>query len=127
MKNKKAFVKAMENGKYLAFTLATIFVILAQFVGGKYWISLSLALFTVAFGFLFTTFVIRLVELYDVDRKVKKMGAKVVSQSEFESENKNEEQKVEVVNLKSEKIWNLIGSIFFGIFTIFTLIVLILL
>lgn len=127
MENKKSFVKAMEYGKYLAFTLATLFVIFAQFIGGKYWITISLALFTVAFGFLFATLVIRLVELCDVDKKVKDMGAEVVSQSEFENQNKGQEQKVEVVNLKSEKIWTLVGAIFFGIFSIFTLVVLILL
>lgn len=127
MEKKKNFVTAMEYGKYLAFVLATIFVIVAQFVGGKHWIMIALALYSVAFGFLFATLVIHLVELYDADKQVKNMNAEIVKESDKEQEIKSDEEKkeqFEVVNLKKEKVWTMIGSIFFGIFTIFTLVVL---
>ncbi len=127
MEKKKNFIKAMEYGKYLAFVLATIFVIVAQFVGGKHWIMIALALYSVAFGFLFATLVIHLVELYDADKQVKNMNAEIVLEHDTEHENRPEDEnksEFEVVNLKKEKVWTMIGSIFFGIFTIFTLVVL---
>ena len=127
MEKKKLFVKSMEYGKYLAFTLATIFVIVSQFVGGRIWVTLALALYTVAFGFLFATLVIRAVELFNADYEAKDLSAEVVKKSEAESEElvETEKEDVEAVNLKAEKVWTVIGSIFFGLFTIFTLAVLI--
>lgn len=127
MEKKKLFVKSMEYGKYLAFTLATIFVIVSQFVGGRIWVTLALALYTVAFGFLFATFVIHAVELFNAGYEAKDLSAEVVKKSEAESEElvETEKEDVEVVNLKAEKVWTVIGSIFFGLFTIFTLAVLI--
>lgn len=132
MDKKKTFVKCMDYGKYLAFTLATIFVIVSQFVGGRTWVVLSLALYTVAFGFLFATLVIRAVELFNAGYEAKDISAEVVSASDVKSETviskdgKLEGEEVEVVNLKSEKVWTLLGAIFFGLFTVFTLVVLIL-
>ncbi len=127
MEKKKLFVKSMEYGKYLAFTLATIFVIVSQFVGGRIWVTLALALYTVAFGFLFATLVIHAVELFNAGYEAKDLSAEVVKKSEAESEElvETEKEDVEVVNLKAEKVWTVIGSIFFGLFTIFTLAVLI--
>lgn len=127
MEKKKLFVKSMEYGKYLAFTLATIFVIVSQFVGGRIWVTLALALYTVAFGFLFATLVIRAVELFNAGYEAKDLSAEVVKKSEAESEElvETEKEDVEVVNLNAEKVWTVIGSIFFGLFTIFTLAVLI--
>lgn len=127
MEKKKLFVKSMEYGKYLAFTLATIFVIVSQFVGGRIWVTLALALYTVAFGFLFSTLVIHAVELFNAGYEAKDLSAEVVKKSEAESEElvETEKEDVEVVNLKAEKVWTVIGSIFFGLFTIFTLAVLI--
>lgn len=127
MEKKKLFVKSMEYGKYLAFTLATIFVIVSQFVGGRIWVTLALALYTVAFGFLFATLVIHAVELFNAGYEAKDLSAEVVKKSEAESEElvETEKEDVEVVNLKAEKVWTVIGSIFFGLFTIFTLVVLI--
>lgn len=129
MDKKKAFVKCMEYGKYLAFTLATIFVIVSQFVGGRLWIVLALALYTVAFGFLFATLVIRAVELFNAGYEAKDISADVATPDDVESqtiianEGKLEGEEVEVVNLKSEKVWTIIGAIFFGLFTVFTLVV----
>lgn len=125
MEKKKLFVKSMEYGKYLAFTLATIFVIVSQFVGGRVWVTLSLALYTVAFGFLFATLVIRAVELFNAGYEAKDLSAEVISKADAEVVKENHGEEVEVVNLKAEKIWTVIGSIFFGLFTIFTLVVLI--
>lgn len=127
MEKKKLFVKSMEYGKYLAFMLATIFVIVSQFVGGRIWVTLALALYTVAFGFLFASLVIRAVELFNAGYEAKDLSAEVVKKSETESEEliETEKENVEVVNLKAEKVWTVIGSIFFGLFTIFTLVVLI--
>lgn len=127
MEKKKLFVKSMEYGKYLAFTLATIFVIVSQFVGGRIWVTLALALYTVAFGFLFATLVIHAVELFNAGYEAKDLSAEVVKKSEAENEElvETEKENVEVVNLKAEKVWTVIGSIFFGLFTIFTLAVLI--
>lgn len=127
MEKKKLFVKSMEYGKYLAFMLATIFVIVSQFVGGRIWVTLALALYTVAFGFLFASLVIRAVELFNAGYEAKDLSAEVVKKSEAESEEliETEKENVEVVNLKAEKVWTVIGSIFFGLFTIFTLVVLI--
>lgn len=123
MEKKKLFVKSMEYGKYLAFTLATIFVIVSQFVGGRIWVTLALALYTVAFGFLFATLVIHAVELFNAGYEAKDLSAEVVKKSEAESEElvETEKEDVEVVNLKAEKVWTVIGSIFFGLFTDFTL------
>ena len=127
MEKKKLFVKSMEYGKYLAFMLATIFVIVSQFVGGRIWVTLALALYTVAFGFLFASLVIRAVELFNAGYEAKDLSAEVVKKSEAESEEliETEKENVEVVNLKAEKVWTVIGSIFFGLFIIFTLVVLI--
>lgn len=127
MEKKKLFVKSMEYGKYLAFTLATIFVIVSQFVGGRIWVTLALALYTVAFGFLFATLVIHAVELFNAGYEAKDLSVEVVKKSEAENEElvETEKEDVEVVNLKAEKVWTVIGSIFFGLFTIFTLAVLI--
>lgn len=124
MKDKKTFIKTMEYGKYLAFALATIFVIVSQFVGGRVWVMLSLSLYTVAFGFLFATFVIRLVELFNAGYTANDLNAEVLNPGNKDA--MVAQESVEVVNLKSEKAWNLIGAIFFGLFAIFTFVVLIL-
>lgn len=127
MKNKKEFVKCFEYGKYLAFTLATIFVIISQFKGGSIWITLALSLYTVAFGFLFATLVIRLVELYGAENTAKSMDAEIAKPQEFsETEPQEDGGHIEVVNCKAEKAKAYVGAIFFGLFTIFTFIVLIL-
>lgn len=129
---KKNFIKCMEYGKYLAFVLATIFVVISQFVGGKVWITLALALYTVAYGFMFATLVIHAVEIFNAGYQAKDMSAVVATPSEEKTETVTIEEgelkgkKVELINLKSEKFWTIAGSIFFGLFTLFTFVVLVL-
>ncbi len=132
MDKKKDFIKAINYAKYLAFILGTICVFIFQFVGKPICITLALAFYVVAFGLMFASIVIHCVEIYSADKLIKEGnlvavepktdGDKVVIAEEGELKGES----VEVVNLKSEKAWSVIGAIFFGLFTIFTFIVLVL-
>jgi len=130
---KRDFILIINYSKYLAFVLATICVLVCQFSGNMFWISLALSLYVVAFGLLFASTVVHATEVFDADRNVKKQHLKQVDITPNEngetivnvpSEIRGEE--VEKVSLKSEKVWSVIGSIFFGAFTVFTFIVLVL-
>lgn len=132
MEKKKEFVTIINYAKYVAFVLSTIFVMVFQFTGTYLLINIALALYVVAFGLMFTSLVIHCVEIYKADRIAKSDKAKIISPSDTidgvvvaKSGELNGEQ-VEVVNLTKEKIMSVIGAIFFGGFTIFTFVVLIL-
>ena len=119
--------------KYIAFVLATICVFVFQFVAHPICITLALAFYVVAFGLMTASLVVRCVELYSAEKVVKEENAIVVGQTEVENNKEilNEAEnsigeEVEVVNLKAEKFWSVFGASFFGLFTIFTFIVLIL-
>ena len=132
MDKKKEWIAAVNYGKYLAFVLATIFVIVFQFVGNSVWVKLALIAYISAFALVFTSLVIHANEVYKADREVKKTNAEVVKPDQVNNGiveiNTGElmGSEAEVVNLKSEKIWTVIGAIASGIFAIFTFVVLIL-
>ena len=132
MNLKKNLVLSMFYGKYIAFILATIFVVVSQIVGEAIWVVLALSLYTVGFAFMFISLVVHAVEIYDADKVVKEDNLKVLDADEATVESvaingENVKSKdVEVVSLKKEKIWTVVGSIFFGIFTAFTFAVLLL-
>ena len=133
MEKKKDFITAINYAKYLAFIAATICVFVFQFVAEPICITLALSFYVVAFGLMFTGLVIHSVEVFTADKLVKQSKADLFKPHEAEEEiaviNETENQageEVEVVNLKAEKVWSIIGSIFFGVFTVFTFLVLIL-
>ena len=133
MEKKRDFIRAINYAKYIAFIAATICVFVFQFVAAPICITLALAFYVVAFGLMFTGLVMHCVEIYAADKIVKESNADLIEPHEVEEEKEiiDETEKkmgedVEVVNLKSEKVWSVIGAIFFGVFTLFTFIVLIL-
>lgn len=130
MEKKKDFIMVLNYAKYLAFIAATICVFVFQFIANPICITLALSFYVVAFGLMFTGLVVHAVEVFDADRLVKKSKADIVEINEnkdiLEETEKSMGEEVEVVNLKSEKVWTIIGAIFFGLFTVFTFLVLIL-
>ena len=126
---KKDIIAAVNYAKYFAFVLATICVLIFQFTTKYICINLALSLYVVAFGLMSASLISHASELYDVLKLIKKQnlekkqgevnqeGTMIVSSP---SELKGEE--VEPVNVKSEMTWAIIGSIFFGLFTIFSFI-----
>jgi len=130
---KKDFVVAINYAKYFAFVLATACVLIFQITASALTITLALSLYVVAFGLMCASLIFHAEEVFDAYKLIKKQklenvkanvneeGTMVVSSP---SEIKGEE--VEPVNLKSEMVWSVIGSIFFGLFSIFTFVVLVL-
>ena len=113
--------------------MATICVLIFQFTANSFCINLALSLYVVAFGLMSASLVMHAEEVFEADKMIKKQKLERTSAEtndngtmvvEVPSELKGEE--VEPVNLKAEKAWSVIGAIFFGVFTIFTFIVLIL-
>ena len=133
MEKKKDFITAINYAKYFAFIAATICVFVFQFIAEPICITLALCFYVVAFGLMFASLVVHCVEIYAADKLVKEKNADIIQPNEaLEQEallNQTEKamgSEVEVVNLKAEKVWSILGAIFFGVFTIFTFIVLIL-
>lgn len=130
---RKDITLAINYAKYLAFVLATVCVLIFQFTANAFCINLALSLYVVAFGLMSASLVMHAEEVFEADKMIKKQKLEKASVEtnengimvvETPSELKGEE--VEPVNLKAEKAWSVIGSIFFGLFTIFTFIVLVL-
>ncbi len=131
MDKKKEIIKAINYAKYLAFILATICVMVFQFTANPICVTFALALYVVAFGLMFASLVVHCTEIYAIDRAVKEQKAVIADVSSKDGmtiapEGELKGQEVEVVNLKKEKVWSVIGATFFAIFTLFTFIVLIL-
>ena len=133
MEKKKDLITAINYAKHLAFVLATVCVFVFQFIAAPICITLALCFYVVAFGLMFTGLVIHCVEVFTADKIVKDTSADLIEPHDADTEleviqetEKKMGDEVEVVNLKAEKVWSIIGSIFFGAFTIFTFIVLIL-
>lgn len=122
----------MEYGKYLAIILATIFVIISQFTASSICLILAFSLYTVGFCFMFIGHATHAYEIYKADKLVKDESLTALTKAETEkdqlgaAESELKDKNVEVVSLKSEKAWTVIGSIFFGILTIFTFVTLVL-
>ena len=130
---RKDFVIAVNYAKYVAFVLATICVLIFQFTANSFFINIALSLYVVAFGLMCASMIVHAKEVCEAFNIIKKQNLKqTAAQTNDEgtmvvsspSELKGEE--VEPVNLKSEMVWSIIGAIFFGLFSIFTFIVLIL-
>ena len=133
MEKKKDFIIAINFAKYLAFVLATVCVFVFQFLAAPICITLALSFYVVAFGLMFTGLVIHSVEVFTADKIVKNTNADLIEpraveeeQAVIEETEKKMGDDVEVVNLKAEKFWSILGAIFFGVFTVFTFLVLIL-
>ena len=128
---RKDIIIAIGYAKYVAFILATICVLVFQFTASSIWITLALSLYVVAFGLMFVSYVTQSIELIKTEKLLKENRVKVINsevgaESVATVEGDNNQSEVEVVKLKSEKVWSIIGAIFFGIFTIFTFVVLVL-
>jgi len=129
---KKEWVIAMNYAKYLAFILATVCVLIFQFTAYSIWITMALSFYVVAFGLMFGSMVIHCVEIYNADKIVRKNHLTTLEPElspdgtivPLDGEYKGKE--VEVVSLKSEKVWSVLGAIFFALFTVFTFAVLVL-
>lgn len=127
---KKEFVVAVNYAKYLAFVLATACVLVCQFTGNLFWVSMSLNLYVVAFGLMFFSMVIHANEVFTADRIIKENNLKegTIEPDEngeiiINTPGELQGKEVEKVNLKAEKFWSVAGAIFFGVFTLFTLVV----
>ena len=133
MDSKREWIIAVNYGKYLAFILATILVIISKFIGGQTIVKLALACYVSAFCLAFISLVIHANEVYKADREAKKDNAEIVKPEQFENgvvdidQGELKGKKVEVVSLKKEQFWTIVGAISSGIFAIFTFVVLILL
>ena len=125
---KKDFIQAINYAKYVAFVLATICVFIFQMTAQPAWVTVGLSLYVVAFGLMFASMVMHAVEVFEASKAAKKENAIVVEPSVEINEQleKDSNGEVEVVDLKSEKIWAIVGSVFFGVFTVFTFVVLVL-
>lgn len=124
MEKKKEYVMILEWAKYVAFIFATVCVFVFQFIAEPICITLALSLYVVAFGLMFATSVIHCVEIYNADKEVKKDHAIVIDNGDVIRDNAGED--MEVVNIKAEKVWSVLGAVFFGLFTLFTFVVLVL-
>lgn len=120
---KKELITILNYAKYAMFVAATVCILVFQFIAEPICITVALSLYVVAFGLMFASSLIHCIEIYQADGYVKKTSAKVQNVEDSTIETK---ENVEEVNLKSEKVWSVLGSIFFALFTIFTLVVLIL-
>ena len=130
---RKDIISAMNYAKYVAFVLATVCVLIFQFTAISFCITLALSLYVVAFGLMCASLIVNASEMFNANKFIKKQkleeakaevnekGTMTVSSP---SELKGEE--VEPVNIKSEMAWSIIGAIFFGLFAIFTFVVLVL-
>ena len=132
MDKKKEWIAAINYGKYFAFVLSTIFVILFQFKGDMILLKLTLVSYVTAFGLVFTSLVIHACEVYSASRAIKAENANIVTPNEFDKgvvevqQGELKGEKAEVVSLKSEKVWTVIGAVASGLFMLFTFVVLIL-
>ncbi len=130
---KKDFIMAINYAKYLAFVLATVCVLVCQFTGNMLWVTMALSLYVVAFGMMFASSVFHAQEVFQADRTIKR---KHLTETYLEADNNGDMivnvpselkgEEVEKVSLKHEKVWSVIGSIFFGVFALFTFVVLVL-
>ena len=133
MDKKKEWIAAVNYGKYLAFVLATVFVIVSRFATSTSWLKIALIAYVSAFGLTFTSFVIHASEIYNAGRQVKKEQAEVARPDQFDGgvvvvdQGEMKGQKAEVVSLKTEQVWTVVGAVASGMFAIFTFVVLILL
>lgn len=130
MDKKKEWIQAINLGKYFAFILSTIFVIIFQFTSNSVLVKLALVSYVAAFALTFTALVIHACEIYNAGKEAKKDKATVVKPEQFDQgtvvidQGELQGEVAEVVNLKHEQIWTVIGAIAAGIFAIFTFVVL---
>lgn len=120
---KKELITILNYAKYAMFVAATACILVFQFIAEPVCITVALSLYVVAFGLMFASSLMHSIEIYQADGYVKKNSAKVESIDDTSISSK---QEIEEVNLKSEKVWSIIASVFFACFTIFTFVVLIL-
>ena len=99
---------------YVAFGLATIFVLVFQFTGLPIFVTLALVVYTVGFLIIFSEAVIKCKEIFEKTRGV---IVKVPEKTDDDHE---------VVNVKSEKTWAVVKAVASGLFAIFTFVVLLL-
>lgn len=126
---KKEIIACIDWAKYVALICATICVLIFQFVSSSICITLALAFYVVGFSLMCASMIIHTVELFKASDIVKEEHANATLNKSEEArleEGGLEGQKVEVVHTKNEKVWGIIGSVFFGLFAIFTFVVLVL-
>ncbi len=133
MDKKKEWLKAINYGKYLAFILATVLVVIFQFTANSVLVKLALVAYVAAFSMTFTALVIHACEIYNAGKEVKKENATPAKPEQFDQGTVIVEQgelkgeMAEVVNVKHEQIWTVVGAVASGLFAIFTFVVLVLL
>lgn len=120
----KVLSKILDIAKYIVFCLATITVFVYRFIPENVIITIALSIYVFAFALMFVASIVRCVEIF----RAAKLARNSNTQEEVVVAGNGElkGQKVEVVNLTSEKVFAILGAIFFAIFTIFTLCVVIL-
>lgn len=130
---RKDFIVSINYAKYLAFVAATVCVLIFQFTANSFCINLALSLYVVAFGLMCASLIIHADEVFDARKMIKQqnMKEKALNANEegvaiVDAPSEIKGEKVEQVNLKSEMVWSIVGAIFFGLFAIFTFIVLVL-
>ncbi len=122
--NKKDLLLAFNIAKYVAFIGATICVMIFQFLSSPVCITLALSLYIVAFALMTTTMIVRCVEIFKADDVLKDKNTTLDQKTEDVT--LKDGQKAEVVKVGREKFWSIVGAIFFGLFTVFTFVVLVL-
>ena len=98
--------------EYVFLGIATLFVLLFQFIGLGIFVTLSLLIYTLAFLMIFTIAVIQCKEYFDASR-----GVEVITNK------KQAKDGEEVVNIKKEKAWAIVKAVCSGLFAIFTFVV----
>ena len=111
----RKFMFGINIAEYAFFVLATIFVLVFQFVGHPIFVSIALACYTFAFMLVAITAFTQCMELFEATKNAK------LANSNVKTENGEE-----VVNTKKEKIWSIVKTCLGTIFAIFTFVVLIL-
>lgn len=100
--------------EYIAFMVATALVLVFQFNGLPVFVTVALVVYVIGFGIICAIGVMQTVDIF---RAAKQTDNVVVTNKNGESEQ---------VNIKYEKSMKILKTVLAGLFTIFTLIVLIL-
>lgn len=110
----KKFYEVLNAIEYIAFIVATVFVLVFQFTGAPVFVTVALGIYVFGFGVICLIGILQTVEIFKAAKETNKVVAK-------NSDGDNQQ-----VNIGYEKTMKIIKTIIAGLFTIFTLIVLIL-
>ena len=129
MDKKRDIIKIVDYSKYVAFIAATICVFIFQFIAVEMCITLALSFYVVAFGLMSFSSIMHASELFNASKQGSIVTTMQIKDEDIEEDldiKKVTKEDIEFVNSKAEKVWAIVGSIFYGIFTIFSFVVLVL-